>query len=74
MPGTSQTQPKGVVSGAQSRTNADKLFDYLVSQGATPAGAAGVVGNLQGESGINHTYEAAEEQDSVKFPVAPGPK
>lgn len=33
--------------------NPDDVYDYLVSRGASPAGAAGVVGNLQGESGQN---------------------
>jgi hypothetical protein len=33
--------------------NPDDVFDYLISQGASPAGAAGVVGDLQGESSAN---------------------
>ena len=33
--------------------NEDVIYDALVKQGFTPAGAAGVVGNLQGESGSN---------------------
>jgi hypothetical protein len=32
-------------------SNAQAAFEYFVSQGMTPAQAAGIVGNLQGESG-----------------------
>lgn len=32
--------------------NPDSVYDYLVARGASPAGAAGVVGNLEGESGV----------------------
>jgi hypothetical protein len=32
-------------------SNAKLAFDYFVSQGLSPVQAAGIVGNLQGESG-----------------------
>ena len=34
-------------------TNAEKVFNYLVSYGFTPQAAAGVIGNLMQESGVN---------------------
>ena len=33
--------------------NAQKIWDCLISAGLTPAGAAGLLGNLQAESGLN---------------------
>lgn len=36
-------------------TNAQQLYDYLTSQGLSPAGAAGVVGNAMDESSVNPT-------------------
>ena len=33
--------------------NARKIWDKLLSAGLTPAGAAGLMGNLQAESGLN---------------------
>ena len=43
--------------------NARKIWDKLISAGLTPAGAAGLMGNLHAESGLNpqnlqNTYEA----------------
>ena len=43
--------------------NAQKIWDKLISAGLTPAGAAGLLGNLYAESGLNpqnlqNTYEA----------------
>ena len=43
--------------------NARKIWDKLISAGLTPAGAAGLLGNLYAESGLNpenlqNTYEA----------------
>ena len=40
-------------TGAGSSENAKKAMDYFTSQGWTPAQAAGIVGNLQAESGRN---------------------
>ncbi|MDE6260544.1 MAG: hypothetical protein K2M42_06745 [Oscillospiraceae bacterium] len=42
--------------------NAQKIWDKLIAAGLTPAGAAGLLGNLQAESGLNpqnlqNTYE-----------------
>ena len=34
-------------------TNAEKVFNYLIGYGFTPQAAAGVVGNLMQESGVN---------------------
>ena len=36
-------------------TNEKTIWDYLTSQGLTPAGAAGLMGNLYAESGLNPT-------------------
>ena len=33
--------------------NAQKIWDKLIAAGLTPAGAAGLMGNLQAESGLN---------------------
>ena len=33
-------------------SNAQKIWDRLLSAGLTPAGAAGLMGNLQAESGL----------------------
>ena len=33
--------------------NAQKIWDKLCAAGLTPAGAAGLMGNLQAESGLN---------------------
>lgn len=35
--------------------NEKTIWDYLTSQGLTPAGAAGLMGNLYAESGLNPT-------------------
>ena len=34
-------------------TNEQIIWDYLINQGFTPAGAAGLIGNLYAESGLN---------------------
>jgi hypothetical protein len=39
-------------SSIRGNTNAEKAFNYFVSKGLTPEQAAGIVGNLQAESGV----------------------
>ena len=43
-------------------TNEKRIWDYLTGKGLSPAGAAGLMGNLYAESGLNpqnlqNTYE-----------------
>nr|WP_303183316.1 phage tail tip lysozyme [Lachnoclostridium phocaeense] len=50
-------------------TNAEQIFNYLTTHGMTPEGAAGMMGNLQAESGLNpaavqgHSHDATYCQD-----------
>lgn len=41
--------------------NAQKIWDKLISAGLTPAGAAGLMGNLYAESGLNPRPTRAKE-------------
>ena len=55
--------------------NARKIWDRLISAGLTPAGAAGLLGNLYAESGLNpqnlqNTYEAKLGFTDATYTVA----
>ena len=50
--------------GAGSTANAETAMQYFVSQGWTKAQAAGIVGNLQGESGPNLNPNAFRANDA----------
>ncbi len=45
--------PATDTSSLKGNTNASKAFNYFVGKGFTPQQAAGIVGNLQAESGVN---------------------
>jgi hypothetical protein len=44
--------PATDTSSIKGNTNAEKAFNYFVQKGLTPEQAAGIVGNLQAESGV----------------------
>ena len=51
-------------------TNAEKIWNFLISKGYTKAGAAGVMGNLYAESGLNpkniqNSYESKYGDDDA---------
>ncbi|MCB9648494.1 MAG: hypothetical protein H6730_18125 [Deltaproteobacteria bacterium] len=53
--GTSAAAPTGPATDTSSlrgNTNAERAFNYFVDKGLSPAQAAGIVGNLQAESGV----------------------
>lgn len=54
----------GDSGGAGSTANAEIALQYFMSQGWTRAQAAGIVGNLQGESGANLDSGAVNENDA----------
>lgn len=55
-PGTEQPSDQNIPTGTGAltgNTNAEKVFNYLIGYGFTPQAAAGVIGNLMQESGVN---------------------
>lgn len=43
----------GAATSADMNKNAKTVYDYLIKKGATSAGVAAVIGNMQSESGLN---------------------
>ena len=68
--GTTSSSTTSANINLTGNTNAEKIWNFLISKGYTKAGAAGVMGNLYAESGLNpkniqNSYESKYGDDDA---------
>ena len=53
----------------RGKTAEEQIFNFLIGKGMTPAGAAGLMGNLYAESGLKPTNLENTYERALAFPM-----